>query len=394
MRKKQFLALFLCNLTPFIVGAGALPLLPIYAADLGAPPVITGYYLAFAYLALTAGTLSAGWLSERFGRRRAWLALAGVVGVPVTWAVGRATNLWALSALTAGLWFLGGVGLTLTSILAGLSAGPGERGKVFGFLSLAGGLGNLIGGLITGPLVDRWGFPTMFAVLGAVMSLWVVAAFIVEDKEGAARGPDRRGARVAAGRAALGKPFYLLFAASLTISAGGFVNTLGRSLSMNALGLAASAISFAAAIGSAVALPLPLLVGRLSDRVGRARLMIACYLASAASTALLALSSSLWQFWLSAALGMLASSTGSALGQALATDLVPQKSMGRALSTYGTTGWIGAVIGFASTGHAVQRWGLAPTLMASTALPLIAIVLLSALRQAGRAALRAPAGDP
>ena len=138
MRKKQFLALFLCNLTPFIVGAGALPLLPIYAADLGAPPVITGYYLAFAYLALTAGTLSAGWLSERFGRRRAWLALAGVVGVPVTWAVGRATNLWALSALTAGLWFLGGVGLTLTSILAGLSAGPGERGKVFGFLSLAG----------------------------------------------------------------------------------------------------------------------------------------------------------------------------------------------------------------------------------------------------------------
>ena len=70
MSRKQFFALFLCNLTPFIVGAGALPLLPVYAADLGAPPAVTGYYLAFSYLALTVGTLVAGWLSDRLGRRR------------------------------------------------------------------------------------------------------------------------------------------------------------------------------------------------------------------------------------------------------------------------------------------------------------------------------------
>jgi MFS family permease len=170
------------NLTPFIVGAGALPLLPVYAARLGAPPVVTGYYLAFAYLALAMGSLVAGWLCDRFGRSRTWLALAGLVGVPVTWGIGRAANVWQLSALTAGLWFLGGIGMTLTSILAGLSARPDERGKVFGFLSLTAGLGTLIGGLITGPLVDRRGYPAMFAVLSAVMALWAVAALFLEDR--------------------------------------------------------------------------------------------------------------------------------------------------------------------------------------------------------------------
>jgi hypothetical protein len=48
MNKRHFVALFLASLVPSIVGAGALPLLPIYAAELGAPPAIAGYYMAFA----------------------------------------------------------------------------------------------------------------------------------------------------------------------------------------------------------------------------------------------------------------------------------------------------------------------------------------------------------
>lgn len=383
MNKKQVLALFLCNLTPFIVGAGALPLLPVYAMDLGAPPVVTGYYLAFAYLAITAGTLTAGWLSGRFGRRRAWLALTGIVGVPVTWSVGQATNLLTLVILTAGLWFLGGVGITLTSILAGLSAGLDERGKVFGLLSVSAGLGSLIGGLITGPLVDRWGYPTMFAVLAAIMVLWVLAALLVEDKQSVPSSRAAPTAHVPAGRAPLGRLFYLLFAASLTVSITGFVGTLGRSLSMDALGFTTTAISFAGAVGSAVALPLPLLLGRLSDRVGRVRLLLFCYLATMASMLLLALSSSPWQFWLAAGLGSL-SGAGTSLGQALVTDLIPPQTLSRGLSIYGTTGSVAAIVGFVSAGHAVQRWGLEPSLIGSAALPLIAIVLLLMLRRVRR----------
>jgi len=78
MSRKQFVALFACTLAPYVVGSGALPLLPVYASKLGAPPVVTGYYLAFYYLAVTAGALLSGWLSDRFGRRR--MRIGGVIG--------------------------------------------------------------------------------------------------------------------------------------------------------------------------------------------------------------------------------------------------------------------------------------------------------------------------
>lgn len=127
---------------------------------------------------------------------------------------------------------------------------------------------------------------------------------------------------------------------------------------------------------------LPLLLGRLSDWVGRERLLVLSYLASAASMALLALSSSLWQFWLAAGLVALSGGISSSLGQALTTDLVPPESLARGLSLYGITVRLGSVIGSAGTGHAVARLGLAPTMVASALLPLIAIALIAAVRQA------------
>lgn len=66
----------------------------------------------------------------------------------------------------------------------------------------------------------------------------------------------------------------------------------------------------------------------------------------------------------------------SAQGAALVTDLVPQEALGRGMSLYSMTGWIGAVIGFASTGHAIQRLGMLATLIAGGMLPLISIALL------------------
>ena len=38
MSKKQILALFVCSLVPWTVGNGLVPLLPVYATQLGADP--------------------------------------------------------------------------------------------------------------------------------------------------------------------------------------------------------------------------------------------------------------------------------------------------------------------------------------------------------------------
>jgi len=52
MSNRQIIALFVCSLVPFTVGNGLVPLLPIYAAQLGAEPASAGNYLAFSYLAI------------------------------------------------------------------------------------------------------------------------------------------------------------------------------------------------------------------------------------------------------------------------------------------------------------------------------------------------------
>ncbi len=389
MKKRQLAALFLSNYAPFVVGSGALPLLPLYAAALGAPPIVTGYYLAVAYLGLALGTFAAGWVSDRIYRRRALLAMAGLVSIPSLWWVGRMDRVWALVVLTGLVWSVGGFGMAVIQIVAGLTAPHDARGQVYGALALAGGLGSLTGGLLTGPVADRWGYPAMFAVLALFLVLWPAGALLLGP---GADVPVRSGKATAArDRQPLGRSYRLLFAASLMSAVTGFVSVFGRSLSMSARGLTATAISSTVAIGSAVSLPLPLLIGRWSDRVGRTRFLLLSYLASATGIVLLALSTSLWHFWVAVAMGTVAVNVSSTVAPALVADLVSREALGRGIGLYNTTGWIGAAIGFAGTGHAVQRIGMLPTLIASAMLPLISIALLLSVHRE-RVAAVAPQG--
>ena len=62
-------------------------LLPVYAAELGAAPVVAGYYLSISFLALAIGTLSASWLSEELQRRKALVIVGWRVSVPAIWLI-------------------------------------------------------------------------------------------------------------------------------------------------------------------------------------------------------------------------------------------------------------------------------------------------------------------
>jgi len=294
MEKRQLFLLFGCSLIPWIVGNGILPLLPVYAAHLGASSSAAGAYLAISYVAITLGALCAGWLSDRLQSRKTPLLVVSLVAFPLVWLTGRVTNLWQLTAATASLWFLGGMGFALTSILAGLLARQEKRGQVFGVLSLAGPVGMLVGKLASGPIVDRWGFPAMFAALALFSLLWPVAALMVKDTRIArpVRGKDA----AAELSSALGWMFWLLFLASLAVSIANFVSILGRSLVMKDLGFSAAAISSTGAVGGAVALPLGLLSGVVSDRLGRKGLLALGFLASALGLGLLGFAASLWHF--------------------------------------------------------------------------------------------------
>jgi len=380
MSKKQLSALFLCSLVYWTGGNGLLPLLPVYATQLGAAPSVIGSYLSIVFIGLALGTITSGWLSDRFQRRKIMLIINGVMTVPVVWLMGRVTNIWHLAALTAVLWFLGGMGLSLVSILTGLFAEETKRGKYFGILSMAGSLSLLIAGLTTGPIADRWGFPSLFSSISVFMIFSPLTALLLEDKVAA---PVRSQlAKHVVEKTQLGVGFTLLFLASIISYIVPFLGRLGLSLSMNELGFSATAISSTAAIGGAITLPLPPLIGWLSDRIERKRFLILTYLSGTASLLILSASGSLWHFWLSSSLLSVLTYASRGVGSALVTDLVPQASLGRGIALFNSTTWIGGIIGFAATGFAIQNLGMFLSFIIGACLPVIAMVLLIPIRKA------------
>ena len=70
MSRKQLIGLVVTYLVPFLVGNSLLVLLPLHMQALGAEAGATGFYLALAFGALAVGTLSGGWISQTFQRRK------------------------------------------------------------------------------------------------------------------------------------------------------------------------------------------------------------------------------------------------------------------------------------------------------------------------------------
>jgi MFS family permease len=376
MSRRQTATLFICSLIPWTIGNGLFPLLPVYAVRLGANSAAAGLYLTIAYIALTLGALSAGWMSDGLRKRKLPLIIASLINIPLPWLMGRVQTIWALTAITALAWFLGGMILALIAILAGLSSGENDRGRTFGVLALANGLGMLVGGLGVGWLVDHLGYVTMFGCLAIVSVVIPMVALLLEEKD--TKRTQGRAMRQE-NSTGLGGHFYLLFTATILFSIPGFIGALVRSLVMNKLGFSSLDISSTVAIGGLVSLPFPFLMGWISDRIGRKTFLYAAYLVAFVSFVTLALSRELWHFWLVYALGGLALG-GYSVGNALVTDLVPPESLGKGLAVIGSAQWIGGIVGFAAAGYMLQNLGLMLTFVIGGCVALAAVGALIPIR--------------
>src|SRR5262249_8450316 len=191
-------------------------------------------------------------------------------------------------------------GLAMVNILAGLFAPEHERGRIFGILGITGGLGSVIAGEIIGQVLKQSSYTSLFVVGAAITTITPIVSLFLEDKP-----PAQRHVRSAAAQpgVALGLAFYLLIIASTLVNASASFPNLGRPLIMDKKGLDSESISSVITVGSAVGLPVPILIGWLSDRIGRNRLIILSYLAAAISVAVLTVSTSLWHFWAAALVG-------------------------------------------------------------------------------------------
>lgn len=391
MDRRQFLAIFLCSFVLWTVGGGLAPLLPLYATNLGASPSQAGCQLALSYAALAVGTLAAGWLPSRLQRRRTLITVWGGLSIPLLWLTGKVQDPWALAAALSA-WCLGaGMSLASVSVLAALGAADGSRGRVFGALSLNAGLGALLGGVVMGPVAERWGYPALFGGLALFSLLWPAAGLLLKDS--GRHGAEPLHAKAARPAAGLGRPFYCLLLGGLAATLAAYLFIAGRSLVMAGLGFGASAISGVSGLSELPILPLPLVLGRLSDRFGRRPFLALGYLAAAGGLAGLTVSASAWHFYLSSVL-VTASLTSGAVGTALVTDVVPREALSRGLSLWGAATGIAGILGSAGSGYAVQHLGPTVTFVSGALLPLAALALLFAARRPGRQRSSAPQSSP
>lgn len=374
---KQLLILFLASFFILFVGMGLFPLLPLYAAGFGAGPTAIGLYFAIVFTANAAGPVVAGWLSKRFSLKTLFIVMAAVP-VPAVALLGAAAAFWQLVLLTAFAWFTGGAVLALVGVFTAVHAGAGERGAAFSLMFTAYPLTAVAGGATAGWLLESYGYNTLFLVMALAWIGTPLAGLAVRDaKEGEAPAADDDEAPVPL--AAFGRSYFGLLLAALLVATAVNVSRLGTSLSMEALRFSPGAVASTATVSGLITVPLTLLIGFLSDRLGRQRFLTAGYLLAAAAAVTLALAQTLWHFWLAATLAMIAYSVSNAVGSALAADLLPKRALGRGISWFNAANSAAGIVSFAAAGLVMDTLGPVVLYVGTAGVALVATVQLGAL---------------
>ena len=226
-----------------------------------------------------------GVFADRFGRKPliirsfamsgAGMLVGGLAGNVWTFMLGR-----GLTALA-----LGNGGLMMTTIAE--SAPAARIGLAYGVLNGAGPFGAVVGPLLAGPLVDRYGFGAVL-VADAALLLAVVLMLVFGYRDAFARPASPPPIlRSALGGAALlwrSPRLRLLFPAVLVMFSGWIVVIVFTPLAVARVAPGpdlATSIGLVAGAGGLVTLVLSPTVGALADRAGLARVFFLVGIASA-----------------------------------------------------------------------------------------------------------------
>ena len=381
---KQLRILFLISLILYFTGSSLFPLLPLYGAQFGATPSLTGVHLGIIAGANAAGLALAGRLVARVAPKRLFVA-ASVLGAAMLLWLAFVTQFWQVVLATSLLWFSGGFVYSLATLFAGLLSAENNRGRSFGLLVLASPSGAVLGGLIVGGVIVRLGFSAAYIGLAG---LWLVIPVLVLLALPQAEGTEVRIASSALRpKLALGTPFYLMMIMGVLAAAAVSVGNLSVTLSMQALQFSPQAISSTTVISGLAAIPVTFFIGSLSDRVGRRRVLALNFVLITVVVVGMMSAAALWHFWLGAAPLMMAGLVNSAMTSALATDLLPRASLERGLPLLMAAMTMVGIPASVGTGYLMQSRGPALAFAVAAGLALTAMGALALVSGAPRLAL-------
>ena len=317
-----------------------LPALPLYIASLGGTPTDNGLVTFATAGAAVIARPFVGVMADRMGRKPVMVlgGLCAILGPVLTAASQAILPLLAARAI-------GGIGIAafttgFQALLADL-APPERRGEAFGWGGNSGALASLVGPLAGDWVTSHQGFPMVFGLTATCGGLCALAALFVREPPREAKqlghSPPLQGLRetltqhnVRAGIVAV-SPLGMAYGAMITfwplVAHEHHLGTIGAFYTVYALGL----------------LTVQILAGRLSDRIGRTRVMLPGMLLAGAAFAAIPLARS------DATSLIVAFACGAGLGiartaiDALTLDGVSMPLRGTAIAAEFTTNdlWIG-----------------------------------------------------
>src|SRR5467141_232732 len=335
------------------------PVLPIFAADLGAMPELIGVVVAASTMTGVFFKLPSGALSDVLGRKR-MMVLGALFFAAPPFLYPFVHDPWSLLALR----FVHGFATAIFSPVASAyvaSLAETGRGARLGWFSSANDIG-----ATAGHLIGALGVLTFIVVLllpevdhTAAQEAKTFAARAAECRHGVAEVFETPPIFIAAGIEAV---MYIGYGAFL-----GFLPIYAKHVGLNDAEIAI--VLGAQLVVAMVAKPI---TGRVSDRVGRIPVIIVGLLLCAGALPLIFRSESLTAFVLFAPLLGLGVGAVTPVTNALIADLASARRLGAAMGVFGTIWDVGEAAGPMIAGFLIGRLGYAATFDALAAV--IAVV--------------------
>ena len=341
------------------------PVLPAFAADLGAAPEMLGVIVAASTITGVFFKLPSGALSDVLGRKRMMVLGALFFALP-PFFYAFVNDPWSLLALR----FVHGFATAIFSPVASAyvaSLAETGRGARLGWFSSGNDIGATAGPLIGGfVLYFTASYPVTYLAVGAIGVLTLGVVLMLPDVDRPAREVRTfvsRAAELRQGLAEVLRTPPILVAAGIEavmyLGYGAFLGFLP--IYAKAAGLNDAEIAIVLGSQLAVAMLAKPLTGRLSDRAGRKPVIVIGLLLCALALPLIFRSASLATFILTAPLLGLGVGAVTPVTNALIADLASARRLGAAMGVFGTIWDIGEAAGPIIAGYLIGSAGYAST---------------------------------
>jgi MFS family permease len=391
MKQRLFVILNLSLVSGFVILGVSIvsPILPQYALSFDIPVALVGWAISAFALARLVTDIPAGFLADRFGRKK--VMISGLVLVIVaSVAAGIATTYgWLIvSRIVAGL----GSALYMTSAttwVAQVSAGS-ARGR---YMSLYTGLvfaGTAFGPTIGGYVAARFGLNAPFFAYALFALAGLIATLPMKETADSAQATRSEMHISDIVRLLSNRSFMLVNCAVLAVFflRIGVRSTLVPLYADLNLGLPPDSIGIILTVAAVTTAIVTFPSGRLSDRVGRKRPMMACLFLSAIVSVLIPFQKS--QASLTGIMALYGLATG--LQGSIAAwpaDLAPKERLGTSMGVYRVMGDAGMVLGPIAATYIADYTGdltvtLTPFLVPAIVTTIVGLLLIKAKDPAAR----------